>query len=130
MPRVLMVEPALSGRDLADVEVAVAPDGHAALERLRRERFDAVVCDLGLEPLDGWCVLAAAGGWRERPRLVALVADAGEAGRARRLGADLCVAAGTKLHARALLGSTKEKTIWRRPHSTSSRRPTRPGASV
>jgi CheY-like chemotaxis protein len=130
MPRVLMVEPGPDGRDLADVEVAIAPDGRAALDRMRRERFDAVVCDVSLEPLDGWCVLAAAGSWRERPRLVAVVADAGEAGRARRLGADLCVVAGTKLHARALLRSTKEKTTWPRPHSTSSRRTTRRGASA
>ena len=130
MPRVLMVEPGLEGRDLADVEVALAPDGRAALDRLCRERFDAVVCDLGLEPLDGWCVLAAAGGWRERPRLIAVVADGEQAGRARRLGADFCVTAGTKLHARALLGSTKERTTWRRPRSTSSRRPTMPGVSA
>jgi len=118
MPRVLMVEPALSGRDLPDVEVAVAADGSAALDRLRRERFDAVVCDLGLEPLDGWCVLAAAGGWTDRPRLVAVVADTGQAGRARRLGADLCLPAGTKLHARALLGSLRRSAQHprREPH--------------
>jgi CheY-like chemotaxis protein len=127
VPRVLMVEPGVA-RDFPDVEVAVVTDGAAALALLRRERFDSVVLDLSLEPLDGWYVLAAAGSWPERPRLIAFVAGAAEARRARVLGADLCVAAGTELRARALMRSNKEKP-WPRPHRTSSRRPTPSGVS-
>ncbi len=34
--------------------VASSPDGAAALERLQRERFDAIVLDVGLPDLDGY----------------------------------------------------------------------------
>src|SRR5258708_4586412 len=107
VPRVLMVrrdvELELDGPDFDEVEPAIAPDGEAALAMLRREHFDAVLVDLALAPLDGWCVLAAVGSRAVRPRLVAIVADRADITRARILGADLCVAAGTQLHARALV---------------------------
>ena len=143
VPRVLMVQrdlyfdgpyfdgpyfggPYFDGPDLEDVEAAIAGDGESALARLRRERFDAVLLDLRLEPLDGWCVLAAVGSWPERPRLIAVVADPGDVERALALGSDFCVAAGTQLHARALMRSTTEmaeeiakETECPRPRTTS-----------
>jgi CheY-like chemotaxis protein len=108
VPRVLMVRQDLyfDGPDLEDIEPAIAPDGETALALLRRDRFDAVLLDLRLEPLDGWCVLAAVGSWSERPRLIAAVGDRGDIDRALLLGADLCVMAGTQVHARALTRST------------------------
>ena len=126
VPRVLTVQ---RGLDTEDVEPVIAGDGEAALALLRRERFDAVVVDLGLAPLDGWCVLAAVGSRRERPRLVAIVADRADVARARLLGADSCVAAGTRLHARALVRSTKETTC-PRPLETNFPRMTTSGVSA
>jgi DNA-binding response OmpR family regulator len=100
VPRVLMVQ---CGPDLEDAEPVVAADGDSALTLLRHERFDAVILDLGLAPLDGWCVLATVGNWVERPRLVAIVSDDEHIGRALVLGADLCVPTGTPVDARGLL---------------------------
>lgn len=130
VPRVLMVQRDLSfdGPDLEDIEPAIAPDGETALGVLRRERFDAVLVDLRLEPLDGWCVLAAVGSWSERPRLIAVVGDRGDIERALHLGADLCVMAGTQLHARALKRSTKEMECPRPPTNYPTRMPS--GVSV
>ena len=126
VPRVLVVHDAL---DVDDVEQCVAPDGEAALDLLARHEFDAVVLDLSRPPLDGWCVLAAIGprpfGNRERlPRVIARLGDRADAHRALALGADLCVMAGTSLHARALTPA------WQRHRSTNSPRPTRVGASA
>jgi len=111
VPRVLTVRQDLDFDgpdlpDLEDVEPAIASDGETALALLRRERFDAVLLDLRLDPLDGWCVLAAVGSWSVRPRLIAAVGDRGDIDRALHLGADLCVMAGTHVHARALTRST------------------------
>jgi CheY-like chemotaxis protein len=130
VPRVLMVQQDLyfDGPGLEDIEPAIAADGETALALLRRERFDAVLLDLRLEPLDGWCVLAAVGSWSERPRLIAAVGDRGDIERARHLGADFCVMAGTQLHARALTRSTKEMECPRPP--TSYPRPMPSGVSV
>ena len=132
VPRVLTVQ---NGPDLEDAEAVVAADGDAALGLLRRERFDSLIVDLGLAPLDSWCVLATVGNWVERPRLVAIVTDPEHVGRALVLGADLCVMAGTQLHARALTRSTattpspKEMKCPQPPRPT-SRRPTTSGVSV
>jgi DNA-binding NarL/FixJ family response regulator len=107
VPRVLMVQP---GPELEDAEPVIAGDGETALDLLRRERFDTVIVDLGLAPIDSWCVLATVGNWVERPRLVAIVPYGDRAsehvGRALVLGADLCMTAGTLLDARALMHST------------------------
>jgi CheY-like chemotaxis protein len=139
VPRVLMVQRELDfdGPDLEDIEPAVAADGGEALARLRTERFDAVMVDLRLEPLDGWCVLAAIGCWSERPRVIAVVGDREDIERAMVLGADLCVAAGTQLHARALTRSkpksaenTAKETQCPRPLRSSSPRPTPSGVSA
>src|SRR5437763_16635179 len=111
VPRVLVVQTA---HDLEEVEQVVAPDGEAALGLLQRQWFDAVVLDLALAPLDGWCVLAALGTWDSRPRIIATVADRADIARARSLGADLCVLAGTSLHARALQAACR-----RHPETTS-----------
>ena len=130
VPRVLTVQ---NGPDVEDTEAVVAADGDAALDLLRRERFDAVLLDLRLEPLDGWCVLAAVGSWPEKPRLIAVVGDRGDIDRALALGADLCVMAGTHLHARALSRSTTampEEMKCPQPPRTSSPRPTMSGVSV
>jgi CheY-like chemotaxis protein len=136
VPRVLMVHRDLyfDGPDLDDIEPAIADDGETALAWLRREHFDAVLLDLRLEPLDGWCVLAAVGSWPERagvkPRLIAVVGDRRDIDRALALGADLCVMAGTHLHARALQRSTtamrpaREEKECPQPPRTSSPRPT------
>jgi DNA-binding response OmpR family regulator len=86
VPRVLVVH---RGLDVDDVEQAVAPDGDAALALLDAEPFDAVVVDLGLPPLDGWCVLARVASRPQHPRLVAIVRDQRDRERAERLGAEL-----------------------------------------
>ncbi|MDQ1476674.1 MAG: hypothetical protein QOE62_1903 [Actinomycetota bacterium] len=135
VPRVLTVQ---HGPDVEDAEAVVAADGDAALSLLRREPFDAVLVDLRLEPIDSWFVLAAVGSWAERPRLVVIVGARTDIGRALILGADLCVAAGTPLHARALSRSTTaipanedvKETQCPRPPTTSFPRPTRAGASA
>jgi DNA-binding NarL/FixJ family response regulator len=107
VPRVLMVQ---RGPEVEDAEPVIAGDGEAALDLLRRERFDTVIVDLGLAPIDSWCVLATVGSWVERPRLVAIVPHGDRApehvGRALVLGADMCMTAGTLLDARALGTST------------------------
>jgi CheY-like chemotaxis protein len=119
VPRVLVVHDRPD--DAGEVEWEVAPDGETALDLLAREPFDAVVCDLGLPPLDGWCVLAAVGPRPERPRLIARVADRSDIERARHLGADLCVLAGTQLNARAF------QSTWKQHRKTNSPRPTTSG---
>jgi len=131
IPRVLMVESGAGapGPHPDDAETTVVRDGDAAIARLHLECFDALVVDLRLEPLDGWCLLARVGAWTERPRLVAIVSDRPEVVRARCLGADFCIAAGTPLDARALSPATKEMQ-WRRPPKTGSRRPTTSGVSA
>ena len=117
--RVLAVQRAL---DVDDVEWAVAPDGETACSWAERDVFDTVVIDLSLPILDGWLVLATLGSVPGRPRLIALVADRRDVARAHKLGADLCLLAGTALHARAL------QPAWRRHHAINSRRPTTTGA--
>ena len=131
VPRVLTVQ---HGPDVEDTEAVVAADGDAALAMLRRERFDALIVDLGLAPIDSWCVLATVGNWVERPRLVAVVTDPGHVGRALMLGADLCVMAGTQLDARALSRTSTEmpeeiaqETQCPRSRPTSFPRPTTSG---
>jgi CheY-like chemotaxis protein len=117
-PRVLVVQ---GGPGVDGVERAVAADGLEALTLAAREVFDVVVVDCTLPALDGWFLLAAIGAWDRRPRLVATVHAAADAARARSLGADVCVAAGTSRQARALQAAC-------RPHrETSSRRPTTSG---
>ena len=112
--RVLVVEPRF---ELDGVEQVAAPDGEAAVALLQREWFDAVIIDLRREPLDGWCVLSAIGCWPTRPRLVAMVGDRADIPRAKSLGADHCMLAGTSFNARALQAAC-------RPHpETSSRSP-------
>jgi CheY-like chemotaxis protein len=118
IPRVLAIQTAI---DVDDVEQAVALDGPDALDRLIREDFDTVVIDLALPPLDGWMSLAEIGTWPRRPRVIAIVPDRADLLRARALGADLCVLAGTTLHARALAPA------WQTTTSTSFRRPTTSG---
>ncbi len=117
--RVLAVQRAL---DVDDVEWVVAPDGETACAWAEHDVFDTVVVDLSLPVLDGWLVLATLGGVRGRPRLIAIVADRTHVSRAHKLGADLCLLAGTALHARAL------EPAWRRHHAINFRRPTTTGA--
>jgi DNA-binding response OmpR family regulator len=120
-PRVLVVEPRF---ELDGIEQIVAPDGEAAVALLQREWFDTVILDLRQEPLDGWCVLSAVGCWPTRPRLVAMVGDRADIARAKSLGADHCMLAGTSFNARALQAACQ-------PHpETNSPRPTPNGVSV
>ena len=119
--RVLAVQRAL---DVDDVEWVVAPDGETACSWAERDAFDTVVVDLSLPVLDGWLVLATLGGVNGRPRLIAIVPDRAHVSRAHKLGADLCLLAGTALHARAL------EPAWRKHHAINSRRPTTTGAHV
>ena len=121
----------------AEVHAVVLTDGHAAMTALDTWDPHVVLVDLTLPPLDGWCVLAAVGSWAERPRLVAIVGARTDIGRALILGADLCVAAGTHLHARALSRSTTsnprempEESECPQPPTTSFPPTTRAGASV
>ncbi len=131
VPRVLVVArrvEALEVEGLA-VEQVVAPDGCAALHMLNAEPVDALVVDTTLAPLDGWFVLAAAGARPRGPRILARVDGAEAARRALELGADLCLRAGTDVHARALTSRTKEDSC-PRSRATSSPAPTTSGVRV
>jgi len=116
VPRVLVLQRRL---DVDGVDQVVAADGDDALARFAQQPCAAVVVDLRLPPLDGWCVLAALGVLPDarRPRLVAVIGDRAEMPRARGLGAELCVLAGTPLHARALHPACRPR------RATSSRPP-------
>jgi two-component system, OmpR family, KDP operon response regulator KdpE len=73
------------------VEAIRADDGADAVRLVRTCEPVVVLVDLTLPPLDGWCVLAALGEWRERgsrPEIVVRVADHSQVERALRLGAD------------------------------------------
>ena len=116
VPRVLVIgDESIDGVEV--VRAAHSPD-------VFDEPFDAVIVDLSLPPLDGWLALAILGARRERPRLIARISDRGDSARATRLGADLCVLAGTTVHARAL------QPVCQRHHETNSRRPTPSGVSA
>ena len=84
--RILVVHRAL---DVAGVEQQVASDGDAAIALVEEQPFDAVVLDLSLPPLDGWCVLARLGARTPRTRVIAAASDARDVVRARRLGAEV-----------------------------------------
>jgi DNA-binding response OmpR family regulator len=83
---ILVVHRAL---DVDHVEQHVAADGDAALALVDEQPFDAVVLDLSLPPLDGWCVLARLGARTPRLRVIAAASDAADVERARRLGAEV-----------------------------------------
>jgi DNA-binding response OmpR family regulator len=117
VPRVLAIQAAI---DVDGVELAVAADGPGALASLDREPFDAVVIDLALAPLDGWMTLAELGSRSDRPRVIAKVADRADIPRALVLGADLCVVAGTTIHARALAPTWQTSTRTSFPSPTKS----------
>jgi DNA-binding response OmpR family regulator len=81
----------MTARELrgAGWEPAVALDGDAAVRVTVTDPPAAVVLDLTLPALDGWCVLATLGS-RPGPAVVAY-ADPGDATRAVLLGAAACV---------------------------------------
>ena len=113
-----IIDQAFEGRDRIGPKTkgAVRKAVNTALELLDRERFDAVLLDLNLPPIDSWLVLAALGHRSERPRIVVAVGNQNEVERAQALGADVCVVAGTTAPARALTSA------WQRHQRTS--RPT------
>ena len=121
VPRVLAV---CTAPGIGDVEVVVAPDGDAAVRHAIEEPFDVVYLDLAQPPLDGWVVLATIGAWGERPRVIVQVADRAAIERARALGADHLVMAGTTVHARAL------QKAWQPHPETNCPRRTTSGAPV
>lgn len=66
-PRILVVDDEPSIRELlmktlalAEYDVDVSPDGPAALERMRRERYDLLIADLKMPGLDGLTVIREA----------------------------------------------------------------------
>jgi CheY-like chemotaxis protein len=120
IPRVLV----LGEAHLGAVEIIHAADGPEALRLADSEPLDAAVVDLSLPPIDGWMALASLGARRPKPRIVAVIADRADIPRARALGADVSVLAGTPVHARAL------ESVCREHHEISSRRPTPSGATV
>ena len=116
VPRVLVI----GDESIDGVELVRADHGLDVID----EPYDAVIVDLSLPPLDGWLALATLGARTTRPRLIARIPDRADAARAHALGADLCVLAGTIVHARAL------QSACQRHHETNSRRPTPSGVSV
>lgn len=75
--RVLLVEDAADIREIFGIllrmegaEVVATPSGRGAARRLRRERFDVLLTDLGLPDLPGEMVIALAAQARPRPRIV------------------------------------------------------------
>jgi two-component system response regulator MprA len=69
--------------------VATAPDGRAALERLRRERFAVALLDHAMPELDGLAVLRElrAGGSHVPVVLISASMEPGDAAEAHQLGA-------------------------------------------
>jgi len=99
--RVLLVEDNPVNQEVArgmlermGVRLAVAKDGHEALEHLGREEFDLVLMDCQMPGLDGYETTAEvrrleeSGSHRERMPIVALTADAVDGDR------ETCLAAG------------------------------------
>ena len=96
VPRVLVVQPRealaqATGRHLraAGFEPVVVDDGDAAVRIAVTDPPAAVLVDLTLPALDGWCVLATLG-TRTGPPVVAY-GPVGDASRAMLLGAVTCV---------------------------------------
>jgi DNA-binding NarL/FixJ family response regulator len=116
VPRVLVI----GDESIDGVELVRASHSPAPID----EPFDAVIVDLSLPPLDGWLTLATLGAQPDHPRLIARIADRNDVPRAYALGADLCVLAGTIIHARAL------QSVCQRHQENNSRRPTPSGVSV
>jgi CheY-like chemotaxis protein len=90
--RILVVDDAATIREVCaelirdlGYEVDVVADAGEALDRLRTERFDAVVTDIMMPGMDGWQLMAAA--IREQPmlRLVVMTGAAVEGDRERAL---------------------------------------------
>jgi CheY-like chemotaxis protein/putative methionine-R-sulfoxide reductase with GAF domain len=75
--------------EMRDLDIAVAPSGRAALERLEREHFDCMVLDLGLADMSGFELLeqlAARQGERRVPVIVHSGRDLSEADERRLMG--------------------------------------------
>jgi two-component system KDP operon response regulator KdpE len=70
-------------------QVAVAPDGRAGLEELKRPGLDIVLLDIGLPFVDGWRILATLDGHRQ-PSVIVISARGEEEDKVRALdlGAD------------------------------------------
>jgi CheY-like chemotaxis protein len=84
--RILVVQRPL---DVDGVDQHIAADGDAALGLVEEQSFDAVVLDLSLPPLDGWCVLARLGARHPLPFVIVAAYDAADVDRARRLGGEV-----------------------------------------
>lgn len=72
--------------EAAGLQTGLAADGDEALQRMRRERFDAVLLDLNMPVLDGYGVLEALRADPSAPPVVVLSAWTGAAARQRALG--------------------------------------------
>ena len=101
-------------RELIDEEtdlqvVGLAATGEEVLERVTKERPDAVVLDLGLPVLDGELVLGWLTGSDERPRIVVLSGQASAliAPRLIEAGADAVVEKGVRGWERELLAQLR-----------------------
>lgn len=97
--RILVVDDDAHNRDLLErrleregFDAASAPDGRAALDRLRRERFDLVLLDIFMPEMNGFQVLAEMKGaaeLRDVPVIVlSAVDDQGHVVRSIEMGAD------------------------------------------
>lgn len=98
--RVLVVDDVAMNREwLCDLlegygfETQSAADGEEALERLREEPFDLVLCDQSMPRMDGWALLRALRvGWPRLPALLYSAAPAQRpAGFSERLDFDACL---------------------------------------
>lgn len=76
----LILRIALEG---AHHDVRLAADGEAALSRLRREHFDAVILDVMMPVLDGWQVLSAIQRCSDPPQVLVMSAADTPANRVR-----------------------------------------------
>jgi DNA-binding response OmpR family regulator len=87
-PRILIAEDEPAIRDLltrivrrAGIDAVAVENGRAALDELRRSEYDVLLLDLTMPRVSGYDVVNDLRGWRNRPAVIVLTANAREDGR-------------------------------------------------